>query len=259
MKTPAAAVKNSPIRQFFRALLDLIILVVLLAIAFGSGYMYGSINPSKVPDQMKDILARFQGQKEEKSPKKEISKHHRRTTTEAKESTEENAEPTDASSSSESTADADEPSTSAKKHGNGNSESSSAATAVNHPKPHAKKKFWITSSGSDYIGYNITIKLNGRPVDNFFGPGKTLDITRLVKAGDNTLTFEAKQLDAGMNQHEGDESAVLAVHVVAGPTVQENFKPSEVLLTYKRNAAESGNFTDTKHFKGTAQAAADQQ
>ncbi|MBX9689876.1 MAG: hypothetical protein K2X27_24410, partial [Candidatus Obscuribacterales bacterium] len=86
-----------------------------------------------------------------------------------------------------------------------------------------KLKYWICSSGSDYMGYAITVKVNGKAVDNFFGPDKTIDITKMVKSGDNTITFEAKNLGASYNKHKGDEQAELLLQVVSGPYVQENF------------------------------------
>lgn len=113
-----------------------------------------------------------------------------------------------------------------------------------------KHKYWIASSGSDYVGYNITVAINGTPVDSFYGPGKTVNITNLVKSGDNTVTFEAKALGADYNKHAGDGSSALNVQIVGGPVVQENFKASDVLASYKRNATDSGDASDTLHFTG---------
>ncbi len=112
----------------------------------------------------------------------------------------------------------------------------------------AKVKYWISSSGVDYTGYSITVKINDTPVDNFFGPGKNVDITRFVKEGDNEVTFEAKALGAQYNKHPGDAASVLTVQLVSGPHVQENFEPSSVVLSYARNASESDDVSDTKHF-----------
>ncbi|HIA55298.1 MAG TPA: hypothetical protein EYN91_24985 [Candidatus Melainabacteria bacterium] len=112
----------------------------------------------------------------------------------------------------------------------------------------SKTKYWITSSGEEYIGYSITAKINGNAVDSFFGPGKNVDITRYVTPGDNSLTFEAKALGEQYNKHDGDASSVLTLQLVKGPHVQEDFKPSDVLVTYKRNAAEKEDFNDSEHF-----------
>jgi hypothetical protein len=117
-------------------------------------------------------------------------------------------------------------------------------------KPHSKKKFWISSSGTDYTGYSITVKVNDTTVDNFFGPGKSVDITRLVKSGENTVVLEAKELGKDYNKHSGDSSSALILHVVSGPSLTDNFKSSDVLLTYKRTAAEDEDFTNTLHFSG---------
>lgn len=115
------------------------------------------------------------------------------------------------------------------------------------PKKAGPTKYWIVSTGSEYIGYIITVKVNGTPVDNFYGPGKTLNITHLVKQGENEITFDAKH-EAKYNKHKDDEKAELKLELVSGPVVQEEFDRSAVLETYKRNAAETENFNDTEHF-----------
>ncbi|MBY0548148.1 MAG: hypothetical protein K2W95_12715 [Candidatus Obscuribacterales bacterium] len=125
-----------------------------------------------------------------------------------------------------------------------------AASPASSAKKTQKMKYWLSSSGSDYIGYSITVKVNDDAVDNFFGPGKNLDITRLIKPGDNTVTFDAKALGADYNKHAGDVKSVLTVQVVRGPTIQEDFKESDVLLSYKRTAADSGDNSETLHLKG---------
>ncbi len=111
-----------------------------------------------------------------------------------------------------------------------------------------KLKFWITSSGVDYTGNNITVTVNDNPVDNFYGPGKSVDISRFVKHGDNTVSFEAKALGDKYNKHRGDKKAELKVQVISGTTIQENFKPSDVLATYKRNATENEDAVEAVHF-----------
>jgi hypothetical protein len=129
----------------------------------------------------------------------------------------------------------------------------SSAVSVSHApaaKAHAKLKYWITSSGTDYIGYSVTVKVNDTPVDNFFGPGKLMDITRLVKAGNNTVVYEAKALGDQYNKHAGDAKAALVLELVSGPHVQEQFKPADVIHTYKRTAAENQDFTDSVSFTG---------
>ena len=113
-----------------------------------------------------------------------------------------------------------------------------------------KHRYWISSSGSDYIGYSITAKVNDTPVDNFFGPGKNVDITRLVKSGQNDVVFEAKALGSDYNKHGGDKAAVLTVQVVGGPEIKENFKSSDVIATYKRSATDEGDSSETFHFTG---------
>jgi hypothetical protein len=132
-----------------------------------------------------------------------------------------------------------------------------ATTATTTPPPPvpatpaaAKHKYWIASSGSDYIGYSILVKVNDTQVDNFFGPGKSVDITNLIKPGDNTVTFEAKSLGDEYNKHSGDKNAVLTVRVIGGPFIQENYKPSDILAAFRRSATDSGDTTDALTITG---------
>jgi hypothetical protein len=127
---------------------------------------------------------------------------------------------------------------------------SNSSSTENAAPPAMNRKYWLASSGSDYIGYSITAKVNGTPVDNFYGPGKTVNITNLVKHGENTVVFDAKSLGSDYNKHSGDSSSVLTVQVVNGNSVQENYKASDVLASYKRSAADSGDSSDTFHFNG---------
>jgi len=110
------------------------------------------------------------------------------------------------------------------------------------------KKFWIASSGSDYIGYSIKVTVNDQDVDNFFAPGKAVDITRLLKKGDNSITFNAQELEEKFNAHKGDDSKKLILNLVSGPVIQENYKPGDVVLSYQRNAAQTENDTQTMKF-----------
>lgn len=128
------------------------------------------------------------------------------------------------------------------------------ATEAKPPEPVAEtksgpRKYWIASSGTDYIGYSITVNVNGTDVDSFFGPGKTVNVSSKVKPGDNTISFNSEQLGEGYNRHKGDSKSELVLQLVTGPEVKEDFKSSDVILTYKRNASETEKYTDTKHFK----------
>lgn len=124
----------------------------------------------------------------------------------------------------------------------------SADPVASAPAKNGKTKYWISSSGEEYIGYSITAKVNGNAVDSFFGPGKNVDVTRYVKSGDNAVTFEAKSLGEQYNKHDGDAKSILTLQLVKGSHVQDEFKSSDVLVTYKRNATESEDFNDTEHF-----------
>jgi hypothetical protein len=123
-------------------------------------------------------------------------------------------------------------------------------TAASSPKPQAsespaaepaktsKKKYWLYSSGKEFIGYSITVSVNDTQVDNFFGPGKIVDITDRMQPGENTILFDAKHLEEeGYNKHKGKASAQLIVQVVSGPKVSEDFNHSDVKASFARNAA----------------------
>lgn len=127
-------------------------------------------------------------------------------------------------------------------------EETATVTQVSSANQKHAKKYWIASSGSDYIGYSIKVSVNDQDVDNFFAPGKAVDVTRLLKKGENSVTFNAQELDEKFNAHKGDESKKLVVKLISGPSVQENYKPSDVVLSYQRNATQSDNDSETFHF-----------
>jgi hypothetical protein len=113
-----------------------------------------------------------------------------------------------------------------------------------------KTKFWLCSTGADdYIGYSITAKINGVAVDNFFGSGKTIDISRHVKKGENTLEFECKNMGDDYNKHKGDSNATMTVQLVSGPSIREDYPQSAVLFSVKRNASETQDFNEKKTFE----------
>lgn len=115
--------------------------------------------------------------------------------------------------------------------------------------PKGKSKFWLTSSGVDnYNGYSITVKVNGETVDNFFGAGKTIDVTKFVKKGENSLEFECKYLGDDYNKHKGEKNAALTVQLVTGPSIREDYPQSAVLLSCKREATESQDFSEKRSF-----------
>ncbi|MBX9669303.1 MAG: hypothetical protein K2X93_16885 [Candidatus Obscuribacterales bacterium] len=122
-----------------------------------------------------------------------------------------------------------------------------AVAPVSNVKQH-KTKYWLSSSGTDYIGYSITVKVNDKPVDNFFGPGKTIDITRFVNKGKNVVVFDSKAMGESYNQHTGDGKASLTVQLVSGPTIKEDYAQSAVLLSCKRNASETQDYSENLSF-----------
>lgn len=203
--------------DFVRAFLDLLILGLLLVAACFGGYWWG------LHERLAPIEAVAPG-----TPgaitQSQLS--------EAQSS--QNARPGDASASESQPGDKKQPDKAPDKTSDKPSISSS--------------KYWLVSSGTDYTGYSITVSINGDQVDNFFGPGKIVDITSHVKSGDNTITFDAKQLGEQYNRHSGESKSILSVKLVSGTKISEDFKPSDVALGYSRNAAESQDFNDTMHF-----------
>lgn len=111
-----------------------------------------------------------------------------------------------------------------------------------------KKKYWVASSGSDYIGSSVTVVVNGQPVDNFFGPGKLVDVSRFVKKGPNLITFDSKVLDDEYNQHLGNSKFDLTLKLVSGASVREDFDSNSVLLSFKRTAADLEDGSNTLDF-----------
>lgn len=126
--------------------------------------------------------------------------------------------------------------------------SDNGATAS--PATKGKVKYWLTSSGADYCGYSITVQVNGQSVDSFFGPDKLVDITRLVRKGQNTLQMEAKYLGEQYNKHPGDKNYKLTIKLVKGPHVQDDYQAKDVLTSYTRNAGETQDVNDTLEFIG---------
>lgn len=84
-----------------------------------------------------------------------------------------------------------------------------------------------------------------------FGPDKKIiDFTKLVKKSDNVVAFDAKEWGEQYNKHTGDVGYAVTARLVQGPHVQENFKNTDLLLSYGRTAADTKNDSATKHFVG---------
>jgi hypothetical protein len=197
-----------------RALGDLFLLLLLLGAAGGAGYWFGTIQ-RMAPVQLV-------------GPGTPGTKSEAPNTVQAKPPAGTKPEPAETEQPEESVTVAPTPVAAAsKKHG---------------------KKYWIASSGSDYIGYSIKVNVNDQDVDNFFAPGKAVDVTRMLKKGENTITFNAQELEEKFNAHKGDDSKKLILKLISGPTIQEDYKPSDVILSYQRNAAQTENDSQTLHF-----------
>ncbi|MBX9724040.1 MAG: hypothetical protein K2X81_21720, partial [Candidatus Obscuribacterales bacterium] len=120
---------------------------------------------------------------------------------------------------------------------------------ANTTKKSGKTKYWICSSGTDYIGYQITVSVNGTPLDSFYGPDKILKITDHLKPGPNTILFDARMVGDKFNKHKGDDKAELVLKLVKGETVQDSFPESDVIATFTRNASETEDYKDSQHIE----------
>jgi hypothetical protein len=131
---------------------------------------------------------------------------------------------------------------------NSTTPASTTATATAPTATPKKMKYWIASSGTDWVGYNITVNVNDKAVDSFFIANKIIDITKYVQHGENSISFQAKDMGDKYNKHKNDSKAQLKLQLVHGPAITEDFKPSDVILSYSRNAAESEDKNDTLSF-----------
>jgi hypothetical protein len=115
------------------------------------------------------------------------------------------------------------------------------------PSTALKKKYWLYSYGSDHVGYNITVSINGQKAAQFNTDGREVDVTRFVKQGENQINFDAAVLPEGMREHAGNSSYYLQVHLYSGNVVGQNSGRDEI-LKYSRNAAEFDPHNDTMSF-----------
>jgi hypothetical protein len=231
------------------AFMDFLVLVLLVCGAFGGGYYWGTIQ------RMAPVKAVGPGTPAALPAESTTAANSKTGTATDTAATATGKEPVGGSNpDSSSGKDPDKDKDKDRNTDKDKDKDSSTSTGESEETSPAKKKtgkvkFWVVSSGADYIGYSITVKINGTAVDSFFGGGKMIDLTQHVKSGDNKILFEAKALGEQYNKHKGDEKSVLTLQVVSGPqVVQDGFKKSDVLLTYKRNASETEDFNDTKHF-----------
>lgn len=212
----ATGAKGGKKNEFVRAIIDLIILALLIVGAGLGGYWYG-LHERVVPVEW--VPKGTEGAVAE-SVIKEAARSN----------------------------PAPDPDPDPKAKAESKAQAANLAEKTTESKKTDKVKYWLTSSGSDFIGYSITVFVNGEQVDGFFGPGKIVDISSRVKPGDNSIRFDSKQLGEDYNKHDGDAKSELVVKLVNGPKITEDFDSKNVIVTYKRNAAETTDFKDTKHF-----------
>lgn len=205
--------------DLFAALRDLIILALLMVAAAAGGYYWG-LHERVAPLQLVAPGTPGALPATAEVPKKEIQNPLNKSST---------AAATNSSSTNTSSTNT----------------TSSTASA---PADKGKLKYWLVSSGTDYVGYQIIVNINDQPVDNFFGPGKLIDVTRFVKHGDNTITFDSKNMGEKYNKHKSDSKAELKVQLVAAPHLKESWSAKEILASAAQNATDSEDDTQTFHF-----------
>ncbi len=210
-------------------LMDFLILVLLVGGAGFGGYFYGTMQ-KMAPVNM--VAPGTPGALQETDLNKpgKSSEADNKTSSAAKLS-DENEKKTDTSSERKS-----------------NSEAKSVDDTKSASKKNQKSRYWISSSGTDYIGYSVTVSINGTPVDSFFGPDKTVNLSSKVKSGENTVTFDAKAMGDKYNKHKGDANAELILQLVSGPVVQEDFSSDDVIATFRCNASQDQDIKESANF-----------
>jgi hypothetical protein len=112
-----------------------------------------------------------------------------------------------------------------------------------------KKKYWLSCTGDNHIGYVVTVSVNGQVADKFDSPGKTVDITGLVHPGENQVRFEAKSLPESMHEHLEQGGWGLYIAVIGSDKVGGSHTDSEELLHYARKGNDKNDFDETKTFQ----------
>ncbi len=118
-----------------------------------------------------------------------------------------------------------------------------ATAASSTPLKHA---YWIQTSGWDRAGFEIKVYINDQLAGTFATIDQTEDITKLVKAGDNKVRFDAKALPAG-NRNDF-ANAFLTVSINQGQKTDTGFTNAKTLVEYKRKVSEMENFDDVMEF-----------
>jgi len=131
----------------------------------------------------------------------------------------------------------------------------STTTITKSAQPSAlKNKYWIHTSGSDHVGYSITVFVNGQQAGKFYSPGRNVDVTRFVKTGQNQVTFQAEVLPESMNEYKGSQNPDnywLTVSVATGERLIDYPTEQAILLNYKRTSREAADnvpYNDTLTF-----------
>jgi hypothetical protein len=119
------------------------------------------------------------------------------------------------------------------------SSSPAASTALKHA-------YWIQTSGWDRAGFEIKVYINDQLAGTFATIDQTEDITKLVKAGDNKVRFDAKALPAG-NRNDF-ANAFLTISINQGQKTDTGFTNAKTLVEYKRKVSEMENFDDVMDF-----------
>ncbi len=116
-----------------------------------------------------------------------------------------------------------------------------------------KKWYWIHTKGWERAGYIVTVAINGQTVDKFSKPDVSVDVSKLVRLGKNSITYTAKSLP--LDQRSDTQSAYLTVELMETPKKENEkiedfkFENGDLLVDYRREVTDTEDFNDTKTFE----------
>ena len=108
-------------------------------------------------------------------------------------------------------------------------------------KDDSKKRYFLASNGVAYTGNAITATVNDHPIDQFFGPGKLVDVSGFVKKGPNHVVLSVKTLGDDYNMYLGRKDKKLVLNLVEATNLSDDYSDANVLLTFSQSAADMEN------------------
>jgi len=134
----------------------------------------------------------------------------------------------------------------------GNEAPSTAAPAADEPPAKVTKRYWLigTQTKRGLVQYDIDVFVNGSFVKRVrSGDDKTvLDVTRHIRPGINAVKVIATK-NLGNRRASSSPQDVMEVVVGEGVVGAGTITIDRPVVTYRRSAAEMGNFSDTYSFQ----------